>query len=538
MDEIATGSDLPRPKAYSYLRFSTEEQGEGDSLRRQTTLASRYAAKRGLDLDLELTYQDLGVSAYRGLNAAGGRLADFQEAVKVGAVKPGSYLLVESLDRISRNHAIFALNLLNQIVLSGVSVVTLLDEQEYSIERLQRDPMGLMYALMGFIRANEESATKSRRLSEAWAEKRSKIGIKPLTSKAPAWLEFNASTKRFMLIPARAAIVQRIFAMTLNGVGQHKIAETFNREGLAPWGSAKHWKRSYIAKVLSNPAVVGTIIPHRVEHSGSKKRRVPLEPVLDYYPAAISPETWADVQALTTAQVATTKTAPLSNILAGLAKCPKCGATMTRVQKGSSAKSGFAAFVCTRAKVRAGCQYKSVRYQWIEDRLLLVLPDMIRDREGLDEVEEVEDRVGELYELISQRREQIGQAIDALLEVKSAALAERLRWLEADTEAMESELSALEAHREVMAGPLVASRIEKAIRALEPAGDSGLDRAAANVALRSLFKQAIINWPEGTIDLEWKAGGSCRVIYAMNPNLMTDASPEGASVCTEERNDD
>jgi len=42
-------------KAYSYLRFSTPEQMKGDSFRRQTSMATAYAATHGLDLDLQLT---------------------------------------------------------------------------------------------------------------------------------------------------------------------------------------------------------------------------------------------------------------------------------------------------------------------------------------------------------------------------------------------------------------------------------------------------------------------------------------------------
>jgi hypothetical protein len=34
------------PKAYSYMRFSTLEQGKGDSLNRQTMMAREWAEKR------------------------------------------------------------------------------------------------------------------------------------------------------------------------------------------------------------------------------------------------------------------------------------------------------------------------------------------------------------------------------------------------------------------------------------------------------------------------------------------------------------
>lgn len=516
----SSGTEAPwdgsRRKAYSYLRFSTPEQRKGDSFRRQTNMAQEYARQHNLDLDETLTFHDEGVSGFRGQNAGAGRLADFREAVRVGLVPQGSVLLVEQLDRLSRMVPRRAMRVLEDIVDAGVSVVTLNDGREYSPASIDTDHTDLLISLLTFIRANEESETKSRRLKQSWSAKRANISLRPLTSKAPAWLQLNRETGRFEPIQERAATVERIFSMTLHGIGQHKIAEILNAEHIRPWGRGKHWQRSYIKKVLTNPAVVGTIVPHTIEHSGTKKLRVPQKAVSDYYPAVISQQTWTDVQALQAVHRATSKGAPISNILAGLATCPKCESTMTRVQKG---KKSLPSFVCTRAKAGAGCEYKSVRYQWVEDRLLRILPHLIRDREGLEEIEEVEDRIAILRDAIQECREQIEEAVDALLELRSPALAERLRSLENELPGMQAELVALEGHREVMAGPLVGSRIEKAIATLQAPESGELDKAAVNVALRSLFRRAVINWPEGTVDMDWKAGGTCRVHYSLNPSI-------------------
>jgi DNA invertase Pin-like site-specific DNA recombinase len=114
--------------AYSYLRFSSSKQASGDSVRRQTKLAREYCETHGLTLRDEFTYQDLGVSAYKGDNAKTGHLADFLKAVERGQVKKGSYLLVESLDRISRAASHVAAGLLTDLVEADITVVTLLDE--------------------------------------------------------------------------------------------------------------------------------------------------------------------------------------------------------------------------------------------------------------------------------------------------------------------------------------------------------------------------------------------------------------------------
>src|ERR1700747_3247772 len=94
-----------QPRCYSYLRFSTPEQRKGDSLRRQTVAAEEYAKRHGLALDTELNLRDLGISAFRGNNVAVGALGAFLKAIRDGLVPKGSLLLVESLDRVSRQTA-------------------------------------------------------------------------------------------------------------------------------------------------------------------------------------------------------------------------------------------------------------------------------------------------------------------------------------------------------------------------------------------------------------------------------------------------
>src|SRR5215470_993932 len=95
------GTDKPR--AFAYRRFSTPEQAHGHSLQRQTEAAEAWCAAHSVELDRKLTFEDLGVSAFRGRNVAVGALGAFIRAVYDGRVPQGSYLVVESLDRISRD---------------------------------------------------------------------------------------------------------------------------------------------------------------------------------------------------------------------------------------------------------------------------------------------------------------------------------------------------------------------------------------------------------------------------------------------------
>ena len=110
---------MSRPvKAYSYIRFRTPKQAQGDSYRRQLQQAMDYCAEHNLQLD-DKTIDDFGTSAFRGANMTEGALGRFVDAVKHGEIEQGSYLLVESVDRLSRQAVEEALEQFLAIVRAG-----------------------------------------------------------------------------------------------------------------------------------------------------------------------------------------------------------------------------------------------------------------------------------------------------------------------------------------------------------------------------------------------------------------------------------
>ncbi len=60
------------------------------------------------------------------------------------------------------------------------------------------------------------------------------------------------------------------------------------------------WHRSYASKVLTNPALIGTLVPHEVvyENENGKRVRKALQPVEDYFPRVVSREEWDDLTAM------------------------------------------------------------------------------------------------------------------------------------------------------------------------------------------------------------------------------------------------
>ena len=112
-------------KAYSYIRFSTPQQLKGDSLRRQLEASRAYAEAHDMVLDDSL--RDIGISAFKGKNATEGALKKFIELVEAGRIEKGSILILESLDRLSRQQVFSALGLFSSILSAGIEIVTLAD---------------------------------------------------------------------------------------------------------------------------------------------------------------------------------------------------------------------------------------------------------------------------------------------------------------------------------------------------------------------------------------------------------------------------
>ena len=126
-----------KPTAYSYKRWSSAIQGKGHTDERQTELAEEYAAREGLILDTKRNMSDSGVSGYSGKNVKDGALGAFLKAIEAGEIAPGSFLLVEDVDRLSRLPIMEALAVFQQIIGAGITVVTLRDGQKYSTESIK-----------------------------------------------------------------------------------------------------------------------------------------------------------------------------------------------------------------------------------------------------------------------------------------------------------------------------------------------------------------------------------------------------------------
>ncbi|MBW5435665.1 recombinase family protein [Bradyrhizobium canariense] len=498
------------PKAYSYVRFSTPEQAKGHSLQRQTDAAQAWAAANGVVLDDELTFEDKGVSGFHGANRETGALGVFVERVRDGTISPGSWLLVENLDRISRQVARKAVRAIEDIVEAGVTVVDMSDGgREYNAAALDNDPVLFLMMVLRFIRANEESATKGIRVAKAHAARRQKFAgqeklTKPYTLRLPAWIRWSTETSSYELIEERAVLLRWMFEMADEGMGAHSIAAQLNDAKEDTWGAggwkAAYWHRSYVRKLLTNKAAIGVFVPHTVRKvEGQRtKQRIPQEPIAHRFPAAVDRELFERVNARLTTTEARGRNAkaPVRSIFAGVMKCQHCDGTVTRVNKGDHVY-----LVCSAAHAKAGTHpYESVPYgqavKAFRHSLKLTLDTAPRG----NDTGEIEGKIGQLKVEVDAGDERVGALLELTISDKSRAARQALQRAEQELEATQDALRKAIERRDTLTSTNVMKRLEAVEKTLtaEP-----MDTDVANKALRGAVRKMVMRPQEGRLDILW-----------------------------------
>lgn len=360
--------DLRKPKAYSYTRMSTPEQLKGDSRRRQEERANRYAEEHGLEIVDR--FDDFGVSAFKGKNAELGALSEFTRLVDNGAIEAGSYLLVESMDRLTRQSVPRAMSLLLGLTDRGICVAILDDNKVYSERSNEEDTFALMSALVSMSRAHEESRRKSTMIAEAWKNKRAlaRRDGKVTTSKVPGWLKVEEG--KVQEIPERVKIVREIFELTRGGYGAYSIAKRLNERDERPWSNRTNavWRESYVKKILKSRTVLGEYQPHLVTTINGKVERVPDgEPLRGYYPEIVSLVLYQEANAAIDRRRVNgkgRKGARYANIFTGLLRC-QCGAGYRYIDKGSPPKGG-SYLQCSVSFSKGRCKARAIRYDVLD----------------------------------------------------------------------------------------------------------------------------------------------------------------------------
>lgn len=286
------------------IRFSSPEQRKGDSRRRQTADTERWCEANGIPLDNKLSCKDAGRSAYHGRHLDDdAALGQFLEVVKEGKVPRGSFLIIENLDRLSRQHERKALRTWLDILDAGINIVQLHPETVFRQEHEKCDMVDIMRAIIKLSRGHSESRMKSVRSLANWEKvlRLARAEGRPMTRRLPGWVELTENGLR--LVSDRTVAVKRIFEMATAGYGMTTIVAKLTAEGVPAFGERElvededgpywqavegerygcgEWRTAYVRSILSDRRALGEFQPCDSENTPKG------DPIPDYFPAAVT----------------------------------------------------------------------------------------------------------------------------------------------------------------------------------------------------------------------------------------------------------
>lgn len=507
------------PKAYIYSRYSSAKQSKGTTLTRQLEECLEFAATLGVPVDTSLHFKgDHGLSGFTGMNRIKGALGAFIASVDRGDIARGSFLLVDSMDRVSRENETQVLNMLTGLSLKGIRICNV---SERHVLPETPDMVDWIRLLAHASRAHHESVEKSRKVSKAHniSKSRAREEGRVWHRTGPRWLTATQvgmgrdKQITFHKVPEKVAAVRRIFDMIESGMGTTAIAVRFNNEQPpVPGPRGGTWHHSAVLEVAKNRACIGEYQP-RFAKDGDRASRRPVdgEVITNYYPAVVEPDQFHRVQAIIKSRgTSRTRKATKSfnNLFLGMARCFECGGRMGMHVAGAKARWKRTDVLRCVDAIRGMCSAtapnrKRFAYEPLERAVLthvseFVIPEQRRDNRAADALALA---VAECDDL----RRKIENLLD-LAEGGDPDVRARLTKRRGELRAKEAHLRDLrEQYEQGGATPPMASRqeaLQRLVRQMATAEGEGLYRlrVAVNEAL-----SGVIDWmdfdPDGSVRL-------------------------------------
>jgi DNA invertase Pin-like site-specific DNA recombinase len=390
---------------YSYARVSSKSQIEKSGISRQTKLARQWAESQGYQLT-ELS--DEGLSAYKGHHTSKGNLGRFIKSVTDGNIPKDSILIVESLDRLSREDISTQLAQFLTIISNGIEIVTLADGNRFSKTSIDTNWTELVISIAMMAKANEESNLKSLRISAAREDKHDKRKLNPsliITQQIPFWCTIIEGK----IVPNNFEnIIKKIFTLASEGLGSIAIARHLNESNVecyrAKQTSNHDWNSQKVARILRNSAVYGLFT------TANK-----YDDIDNYYPQIITKDIFFTVQRLIDLRNKnkTRSSKGPSNLFSGLLKC-KCGASYSYGTSITGVSENSARFLrCNRRTGGEICDGQRYWYFPFEQLILKSIIELTYQKSTIN-VDPLLSVKGELSQLESQNDNLVNLMLDGV----------------------------------------------------------------------------------------------------------------------------
>lgn len=434
-------------EAIIYARFSKADQVKGHSIDRQLDNAYEVCTARGLSTSPALTFTEKGKSAFTGANRRKGTLLrNLEDEIEAGAHR-GRTLVVEHLDRISRQGWKEVFGFLETCSEGGVDVATWDGGRLYPAG--EEPPMGnVIEIVVKSDSSREQSDTKSKRVRLSFAQKREAAANgtgKTVASRPPSWIRRLPDGAGYELIEAHADVVREAHRLAQLGHGTAQIARIFNERNVPTWrDNSNGWHESYVGRMLTMRTAIG-------EYSSTAYGTR----ILNYYPPVITVEEYNRTQAARAKRAVPTargrRGTAQTNIFQGLARCAHCGGSLNYkpgIRVGDRIKDRPGVCIIPRtylkcvntvrrvtdAQGKRLCHNgKGVRYERLEPAVLdqIMTLALDNDRYNADEVSATRVAMAEAERELEHTREAIDNINKALEESFLPSLVATLTRLEA-----------------------------------------------------------------------------------------------------------
>ncbi|WP_333605177.1 recombinase family protein [Novosphingobium sp.] len=512
--------------AFIYARFSSLEQAKGHSLERQLEDGRAHIGRNGWEYHEDRELRDEGRSAFSGENRQpGSALYDFEQQTLAGAFKTGVVLVVENIDRLTRQGYEQAFDLLRQLTQNGVTVATTQDNQIYPAG----DRIDMAKVMMVIIKAElalDESTKKSKRIKAVWKHKvdQAIAGNRQIvTPSIPAWLtieneEIKAANKR-------VTVLREIYDWYCAGHGLSAIVNKLNSRKEANWtavrkAQASGWNTTYIHRLLTNRSVLGEFRPFA--HSRTHlKDELAGTVIPDYFPAVVTAEQFNRVQGLLIQRQRTGGKAQHTqkNLFSGIARCSECQGVMyyqngqkvgTTVRRSNGKihihRTARSYLKCNNARRNHNCSNKTaIRYEVLVNAILDTFLSAVADDEffkAKPAINRLREEIAEQERQKALKETQLNTVVENLVEAHSKALAHKAAQLETEVEELDAALSELRDKLKVEEGaasPEQVAEVVKNARAALESDDPEISYAArlkVHQVFQGLFSR-ITCFPDG-----------------------------------------
>jgi site-specific DNA recombinase len=352
-------------KVAIYIRWSTEDQGQGTTLETQEEGCRHYILSQGWRVNPALIFVDDG---YTGSNLERPAMAELRKSVRAGRV---DCVVVFKLDRLSRS----VLDTVNLVLHEWKGKCHVKSAREL-IDTTTPQGRMIFYVLVSFAE-HERDIIRERMYSGR--VRRATQGRNP-GRMIPYGFRKGEASGQVVVDPDKAAVVRRIFQEYLTGDGIRTIARRLNGEG----GYGRQWDISGLQKILDCPLYKGVLEwgaramtrgedgkVRAVKRDKPTVTGVPFVTVMpDGTPAGpiVEPELWERVaqarQQRATPGNQNTRAASSPYLLTGLAKC-HCGYALISLKRN---RGDF--YRCSRKHSGGECDFKDVRQDVLDAQVV------------------------------------------------------------------------------------------------------------------------------------------------------------------------